>query len=106
MKHRNELCVKTIQNVTQQYPVLLMDTQQAADTFEGAFARLGACQSIYDQCFVTDEKCGELGNSNMMSQWISINYVIVSLNYFRTNFYNENISPKMYLLEEHTVEWV
>ena len=62
--------------MAQQYPVLLMDAQQVADTFEGAFARLGACHSIYDQCFVTDEKCGELGNSNMMSQWISINYVI------------------------------
>ena len=100
--------------MAQQYPVLLMDTQQVADTFEGAFARLGACHSIYDQCFVTDDKCAEIGNSNMMSQWISINYVIFFtdkaivcfMDYFRTNFLNENISPKMHLLEDHTVEWV
>ena len=78
MKHRNEHNAKTFKNVAQQYPVLLMDAQQAADKFEGGFARLGACHSIYDQCFVTDEQCGELGNSNMMSQWISINYVIFS----------------------------
>ena len=109
-----KLLCSSIKNVAQQDPVLLMDAQQVADTFEGAFARLGACHSIYDQCFVTDEKCGELGNSNMMSQWISINYVIfftdkaiVSfMDYFRTNFPNENISPKMHLLEDHTVEWV
>ena len=50
----------------------------------------------------------------MMSQWMSINCVILFtddaifsfMNYFRTNFPNENISPKMHLLEEHTVEWV
>ena len=71
-----KLLCSSIKNVAQQYPVLLMDAQQVADKFEGAFARLGACHSIYDQCFVTDEKCAELGNSNMMSQWISINYVI------------------------------
>ena len=71
-----KLLCSSIKNVAQQYPVLLKDAQQVADTFEGAFARLGACHSIYDQSFVTDEKCAELGNSNMMSQWISINYVI------------------------------
>ncbi|KAL5505482.1 hypothetical protein EMCRGX_G006919 [Ephydatia muelleri] len=60
VKHRNEHNAKTFKNVAQQYPVLLMDAQQAADKFEGAFARLGACHSIYDQCFVTDEQCGEL----------------------------------------------
>ena len=61
--------------MAQQYPVLLMDAQQVADKFEEAFARLGACHSIYDQCFVTDEECGVLGNSNMMSQSMSINYM-------------------------------
>ena len=43
----------TIKNVTQPNPVLLM----VADKSEGTFARLGACHSIDDQCFVTDEKC-------------------------------------------------
>ena len=107
-----KLLCSSIKNVAQQYPVLLMDAQQVADKFEGAFARLGACHSIYDQCFVTDEKCAELGNSNMMSQWININYVIFFtdkaifcfMDYFRTNFPNENISPKIHLFEDHTVE--
>ena len=86
-----KLLCSSIKNVAQQYPVLLMDAQQVADKFEGAFARLGACHSIYDQCFVTDEKCAELGNSNMMSQWISINYVIKLLFASWTTF--EPISP-------------
>ena len=43
----------SIKNVAQPNPVLLM----VADKSEGTFARLGACHSIYDQCFVTDEKC-------------------------------------------------
>ncbi|KAL5517678.1 hypothetical protein EMCRGX_G003271 [Ephydatia muelleri] len=90
-----KLLCSSIKNVAQQYPVLLMDAQQVADTFEGAFARLGACHSIYDQCFVTDEKCGELDKA-----------IVSFMDYFRTNFPNENISPKMHLLEDHTVEWV
>ena len=48
------MMIGVVQNVAQQYPVLLMDAQQVADTFEGAFARLGACHSIHDQCSVTD----------------------------------------------------
>ena len=43
----------SIKNVAQPNLVHLM----VADKFEGTFARLGACHSIYDQCFVTDEKC-------------------------------------------------
>ncbi|KAL5517587.1 hypothetical protein EMCRGX_G003165 [Ephydatia muelleri] len=72
-----------------------MDALQVADKSEGAFARLGACHSIYDQCFVTDEKCAELDKA-----------IVCFMDYFRTNFPNENISLKMHLLEDHTVEWV
>eukprot|EP00731_Ephydatia_muelleri_P002900 Em0001g2900a len=89
-----KLLCSSIQNVAQQYPVLLMDALQVADKSEGAFARLGACHSIYDQCFVTDEKCAELDKA-----------IVCFMDYFRTNFPNENISPKMHLLEDHTVEW-
>ena len=32
--------------------------------------------------------------------------IVSFMNYFRANFPNENISPKMHLLEEPTVEWV
>ena len=32
--------------------------------------------------------------------------IVFFMNYFRANFPNESISPKMHLLEEHTVEWV
>eukprot|EP00731_Ephydatia_muelleri_P007260 Em0003g1508a len=42
-----------------------------------------------------DEKCAELDKA-----------IVCFMDYFRTNFPNENISPKMHLLEDHTVEWV
>eukprot|EP00731_Ephydatia_muelleri_P008524 Em0004g862a len=60
-----------------------MDAQQVADKFEGAFARLGACHSIYDQCFVTDEKCAELDKA-----------IVCIMDYFGTNFPNEISPPK------------
>ncbi|KAL5496823.1 hypothetical protein EMCRGX_G013186 [Ephydatia muelleri] len=59
------------------------DKCEVADKFEGAFARLGACHSIYDQCFVTDEKCAELDKA-----------IVCIMDYFGTNFPNEISPPK------------
>ena len=69
-----------------QCPTLVASATEECTKFITILSLLGQCHRIYDQNFIAEAQCRELGN-------------------FKHSFPDCSISVKLHLLEEHTVVW-
>ena len=94
-------------------PTLVASATEECTKFITILSLLGQCHRIYNQNFIAESQCRELGNLNTS---MPTNKANISLLYsetltaqfmdqFRTPFPDCSIPIKMHLVEEHTVVW-
>ena len=84
-----------------------------ADVFSSAFELFGHCHRGYNSSkYMTDEDIDQLGkNNNLLVDSCLMNanvinleeQIITFLKFYRQNFPNASILPKMHIMEDHVV---
>ncbi|KAL5467432.1 hypothetical protein EMCRGX_G031654 [Ephydatia muelleri] len=81
-------------DVAQRHPALLPKVTATSLQFKKLLKLFGQCHSIYDRSFLDDNAIHKLEQATAEF-----------LQEFRVSFPDASITPKMHLLEDHTLEW-
>ena len=97
-------------------PALLQQAELVAGTFKQTFPQFAKCHFIYNQNYVSEAGCNDLG---MKCSTLCLNakklhcinhhleHAIATFTaHFHATFPGENIPIKMHMLEDHAVDWI
>ena len=95
-------------------PALVASATREQTRFRRCLSLLGQCHEIYDQNYIDESQCNELGkwiNAFKLSLWYTFipsteTLIACFMKDFRSSFPDSTIPVKMHMLEEHTVPWV
>ena len=95
-------------------PALLQEAELVAGTFKQTFSLFAKCHFIYNQNYVSEAECNDLGmkcSTLHVSQCKIIHHhlehaIATFMAHFRATFPGENIPIKMHMLEDHAVDWI
>ena len=105
------LCSSVVQVAQLHLPSLSQEATDVYNKFQPVFSLFAKCHFTYDKKIVNEEKANELGtymhtphnNNSLMCAELSISSF---MDLFRRTFPSASISPKMHMLEDHTMDWV
>ena len=100
----------------QHCPALVPQAQDIQKKFREVLGLFHSCHKLYDSSTLTDAEITELGRWHILKHTRGQNIIYLTkiadnnirkfMAYYRQNFPNASVLPKMHFLEEHVVPWI